>query len=122
VVEFRGQAACKMIDDDKLLAVDRRVLAQPTADVLRKAAGALAKSRGTDAASLLADALAASFQPSARSRYALEASIARGIEAANEVEPVRKMERSLLVSYIADFVEQAYPHADAPKAEDEPGA
>ena len=58
VVEFRGQPACKMIDDDTLLAVDRRVLAQPTAEVLRKVALVLAKTRGVDVASVLASALA----------------------------------------------------------------
>jgi hypothetical protein len=109
VVEFRGQAACKMIDDDKLLAVDRRILAQPTADVLRKVAGALSKARGTDAAGVLAVALAAS--------------IADGDpEACDECgATIPDAEPSVVNAHHADSC-SLYPHADAPKAEAEQGA
>lgn len=58
VVEFRGQAACRMIDEDKLLAIDRRILALPPADILRKVAQAEAKRRSVEASVVLADALA----------------------------------------------------------------
>lgn len=65
VVDFRGQAACKMVDEDTVLAVDRRVLTLPTADVLRKVASTLAKLRGTDAAGVLANAMAVLMYPHA---------------------------------------------------------
>lgn len=58
VVEFRGQAACRMIDEDTLLAVDRRVLALPPAEILRKVAQAEAKRRCVEASVVLADVLA----------------------------------------------------------------
>ncbi len=109
VVEFRGQATCKMIDEDKLLAVDRRVLAQPTADILRKIASTLAKSRGTDAANLLADALAAS--------------IADGDpEACDECGAIIPDAAPSVVNAHHANSCSLYPHADAPKAEAEQGA
>ncbi len=108
VVEFRGQPACKMIDEDKLLAVDRRILAQPTADVLRKVAHALAKSRGVDAASLLALALAAH--------------IANGDpETCDECgATIPDTEPGMVNAHHADSC-SLYPHADAPKTEVEQG-
>lgn len=107
VVEFRGQAACRMIDEDKLLAIDRRVLALPPSDILRKVAQAEAKRKDVEASVVLADALASLLNKGpARDRHALETAIARGLKAANEVEPIKSMERSLLVSYVADFVER----------------
>lgn len=58
VVELRGQPACRMVDDDSVLAIDRRVLTQHPSEALRKVAAVLAKFRNTDASSVLADALA----------------------------------------------------------------
>lgn len=109
VVEFRGQAACKMIDEDRLLAIDRRVLAQPTASVLRKVALALAKPRGVDATVLLAVALAAS--------------IADGDpETCDECgATIPDTVPSVVNAHHADNC-SLYPHADAPKTEAEQGA
>lgn len=109
VVEFRGQPTCKMIDEDKLLAVDRRVLAQPTADVLRKIAHALAKSRGVDAAGVLASALASH--------------IADGDpETCDECgATIPDAEPSMVNAHHADSC-SLYPHTDAPKTEVKQGA
>jgi hypothetical protein len=109
VVDFRGQAACKMVDEDSILAVDRRVLTLPTTDVLRKVAAALAKSRGTDAAGVLASAMAVLIKGG-------------DPEACDECgATIPDAEPSMVNAHHADSC-SLYPHADAAKTEADQGA
>jgi hypothetical protein len=114
VVEFRGQPACKMIDEGGLLAVDRRVLAQPTAEILRKVAGALSKARGTDATSVLATAMAALVDRDAAEADAPEECDECGATIPDSAD-------GMINAHHAESC-SLYPHADAPKAEAEQGA
>lgn len=109
VVEFRGQAACKMVDEDSVLAVDRRVLAQPITDVLRKVASALAKSHGTDAAGVLASAMAILIKNG-------------DPEACDECgAAIPDTEPSTVNAHHVDSC-SLYPHTDAPATETAQGA
>jgi hypothetical protein len=107
VVEFRGQAACRLIDDDKLLAVDRRILALPSAEILRKVANVVGKQRSAETSVVLAEVLAKMIAPG-RSR--------EGCEACDECgNDIPDAEPHTVNRYHKDAC-SLHPYADAPEA------
>ena len=105
VVEFHGPSACRLIDDDKIVAVDRRILAQPPAEVLQSVARVEAKRRGVDETTMLAQRLASAL---VKAREARE-----GYEACDECgNDIPEAEPHTVNRYHKDSC-SLYPHDDA---------
>jgi hypothetical protein len=62
-VAFTGKAACRLIDDDKKVGLDRRLLKEPFSKVLKQLVGAEAKRRQVEPVDILIEQASRTMTP-----------------------------------------------------------